>query len=134
MVNDAVRNLRHERGLRRRHRILRLHAWVGQRAGKPIVGVQELKNRSDGHRAGNDTNCERDLLTPGRSADHASGFQILEIVVRDRRDRHHDRGYEKGQRHGEAASLATAHRDRKAETSRDQDRGQNADARNGAAR
>ena len=128
MMNDAVRNLRHKRGLGCGHCVFRVHPRARQRPDKPVIGVKELKNRNDCYGPGDNANGERCLLLPGRGADHISSLEILKIVVRDRGDGYDDRRDEERQGHYGAALFTSAHRKDEAETGRDQDRAEDADA------
>lgn len=53
--------------------------------------IQQIQNRWNDDGPGNDTDDESDLLLPRRGAHELTGFEILEIVVGDGRNRKYDR-------------------------------------------
>ena len=102
-------------------------------AGEAIGLRQQIEYGWNDQRAGDDTDDQRHLLTPWRGADELAGFEILQIVVRDRGDREDDGGGKEGERR--QRQLQCGRRmDHNAEQCRaNQDR-ENADAGDGAVR
>ena len=64
------------------------------RSGEAVRAPEQIEDRRDDRRADHDADDERDLLAPRRRVDELACLEVLQVVVRDRRDAEHDRGDE----------------------------------------
>ena len=89
-ADDALRERRDQRRLRRGQRILRDHADV-RRAGEAVRLGEQVEDGRNHRRSRHHADDQRDLLAHRRGADELPGLQVLQVVVRDRRAGEHDR-------------------------------------------
>ena len=85
LLDDALRQRGNQPGLRRGERFCHCGCDV-RRADKSVRLRQQIEHRRNDCRAGNHADDQRPLLCARRRADELAGFQILQIVVRDRRN------------------------------------------------
>src|SRR3546814_10081705 len=86
--SDLLRERRDQSRLWRRERV-RPRA---RRADEAQRLVEHIEHRRHDERAEDHADDQRDLLLPRRRADELAGLEVLEIVVRDRRDTEHKPG------------------------------------------
>ena len=89
LLDHAFRERRDEHGLR-------CQRVAGP--SEPIGRIEHNQNRRDDNRAEDDADNERNLLPPRRRADELTGFEILEVDVRNRGNVEHDGRNEKRKR------------------------------------
>src|SRR3546814_8534565 len=64
--------------------------------------VEHIEHRRHDERAEDHADDQRDLLLPRRRADELAGLEVLEIVVRDRRDTEHKPGDDRSEEYTSA--------------------------------
>ncbi len=109
--DHALRQRGDQRRLRRGQR---LHAGVhAGRTDEAVRAIEQVEDRRDHERAHRNPRNQRDLLPPRRRVDELARLEILQIVVRDRRDAEQHGGDEQRVRdHLRHAGRAGAARDR----------------------
>ena len=78
---NALRDRRHERRLRRCERLRRIHAGTRHSAREAVGLIEQIQHRRDDERADDAAEQQRDLLTPRRRADEMARLEILHVVV-----------------------------------------------------
>ncbi|VVE20743.1 hypothetical protein PMO31116_03093 [Pandoraea morbifera] len=138
MREDALRDRRHQNRLRGRQCLRRVHARTRQCIHEPVRVVQQIQHRRNHCRSDHAANEQCHLLTPRCRANEPTCLQILQVVVRNRRNRDDGRRREQRESNPElaaatgveqSAGLAHAQDEQRDEHHRD-----NADTRNRAGR
>ena len=105
---NALRDGRHEGGLRRGEGLAGIHVRTRQRTGEAIGLIEQVQHRRDDEGADETAQQQRDLLAPRRSTDEVAGLEVLHVIVRDAGDGHDDGCRENGR--GRGKFLAARHR------------------------
>ncbi len=129
-AENPLRDRRDQRRLRCRKRV-----GPGARGtDEPEAAVQEIEHRRNDDGAEDHSEYERELLPPGCRRDELSGFQVLQVVVGNRRHAEDDRRHEQGEGDQRPGRIGVGNREEQCQQDRDAEHRQDADARDRAVR